>query len=331
MKKAASFLLQLIFLTSLPLLSAENFRVMEMHQAVLQTDGSKTTITAGINDGINITLPEDRRFIQGIQIDLRIPKIIASYRDSIATTLWTNCENGASEIDFRGNKQYLDTVPPRLSQTLQLECAGRSIKKDPYATVIPYEVQESDSSVVLRFQLAMKGVPAELFDATFEVEIKAILSNEGLFSLDFTYPPGEEALPPAVSDDEAPLLVYIDEMPYEQYSGIILPVGIHHLSVVSENYRSEVRTFTVEQAKETELTIDLKAVTPELFLVAPENAVIYLDDVLVGNRDEKQLISTGKHVIRFVLADYELSKYFEARSGKTYTVSMSVSLEMVEN
>ncbi len=327
MKKAA-FLLQFIFLTSLPFLHAENFRVMEMHEAVLSADGSKTVISAGINDGINIILPEDRRFIQGIQIDLRIPKSIASLRDSIATTMWTQCEQGPSDIDFHGNKIYLDTVPPKLSQTLQLELEGHSIRKDPYATIIPYAVQEADGSVVLRFQLAMKGVPTDVFDAMFEVEVKAILSNEGLFSLGFTYP--EDSAPEDTSEEEVPLLVYIDETLYEKYDGIILPQGIHHLSVISENYRNEVRTFSIEQAKETALTVDLKAVTPELYLVAPENAVIYLDDVLVENRDEKQLISTGNHVVRFVLADYELSKYFEAVSGRTYTLSLSVSLEIVE-
>lgn len=337
MKKAA-FLLQFILLSSLTVLHAENFRVMEMHEAVLASDGSKTTVSAGINDGIIIQLPEDRRFIQGIQVDLRIPKTIASIRDSIALSFWTSCENGASEIDFHGNKVYLDTVPPKLSQTLQLELAGRTIKKDPYATVIPYKVQDTDSSVVLRFQLAMKGVPADVFDAVFDVDIKALLSNEGLFSLDFTYPeeaslselPLQEADDAGNDEEEAPLLVYIDEMLYDTYTDIILPQGIHHLSVISENYRNEVRTFSIEQAKETELTVDLKAVTPELYLVAPENAVIYVDDMLVENRDEKQLISTGSHVVRFVLADYELSKYFEAVSGRTYTVALSVSLEIVE-
>lgn len=334
MKKAASFLLKLIFLTSLQVLSAENFRVMEMHEAALSPDGSKTTITASINDGISIALPEDRRFIQGIQIDLRIPKIIASYRDSVALSLWTDCEDGASEIDFRGNKVYLDTVPPKLSQTFQLEIEGRSIKKDPYATVIPYAVQEKDSALVLRFQLAMKGVPADLLDAVLEVDVKALLSNEGLFTLDFSYPEEEPEIEPAAEQaetEESPLLVFIDEIPYETYEGIILPCGIHHLSVVSERFRNEVRTFTIEQAKETTLTVDLKAVTPELFLVAPENVVIYVDDVVIENRDEKQLISPGSHFVRFVLADYELSKYFEAVSGRTYTVSMNVSLEISEN
>lgn len=329
MKKAA-FLLQLILLTSLPFLYAENFRVMEMHQAPLASDGSKTTLTAGINDGISITLPDDRRFIQGIQIDLRIPKIIASYRDSVALTLWTDCEDGASEIDFRGNKQWLDTIPPKLSQTLQLELDGRSIKKDPYATVIPYAVKEEDGSVVLRFQLAMKGVPADFFDAQIEVDIKAILSNEGLFTLDFEYPEDEADIAAASESDEALLLVYIDEVPYESWQGIILPVGLHHLSVISENYRNEVRTFSIEQARETALTVELKAVTPELWLVAPENAVIYLDDKLVEDKSEKQLISTGPHVVRFVLGDYELTKYFEAVSGRTYNVSVNVSLDILE-
>lgn len=346
MKKAASFLLQLIIISSLQFLNAENFRVMQMHEVSLSTDGSKAAVTAGINDGIRIQLPDDRRFLQGMQIDLHIPKQIASLRDSVALTLWTDCQNGASEIDFRGNKVFLDTVPPRLSQTFQLEFDGRSVKKDPYAAVIPYVVKESDSSVVLRFQLAMKGVPADVFDALFNVEIKAILSNEGLFTLDFEYPdnggqpeapdvPLSEALPASTDitevPEEVPLLVYIDEVLYEDYTDIVLPQGMHHLSVVSENYRNEVRTFTVEQAKATLLTVELKTVTPELYFAAPENAVIYLDDVPVTNKDEKQLISTGSHVVRFVLSDYELTKYFEAVSGRTYTMSLSVSLEIIED
>lgn len=330
MKKTGSLLLKLILLTSLSLLSAENFRIMEMHQVALSPDGSKTTLNAGINDGICITLPEDRRFIQGIQIDLRIPKIIASYRDSVTTSFWTDCENGASEIDFRGNKIFLDTVPPKLSQTLQLELDGRSIKKDPYAAIIPYAITETDSSVVLRFQLAMKGVPADFFDAQFEIDVKALLSNEGVFTLDFEYPDREQQTETELQEDASPVLVYIDELPCDSWSEVILPSGIHHLSVISENYRNEVRTFTIEQAKETQITVDLKAVTPELFLVAPENVLIYVDDIPVENRDEKQLISPGGHIVRFVLADYELSKYFEAVSGRTYTISMNVSLEMLE-
>lgn len=334
MKKAALFLFQLLFLFASAYLNAENFRVMEMHDALISTDGSKTVISCGINDGICIQIPEDRRFIQGLQIDLHIPKVIASYRDSVALSLWTDCEDGASEIDFRGNKVYLDTVLPRLSQTLQLELAGRMVRKDPYATVIPYAIQDKDSSAVLRFQLAMKGVPADLLDAVLEVEIKAILSNEGLFTLDFTYPEEESVLAPAEETDTeeecAPLLVYIDEMPFQEYTGIILPAGIHHLSVIAENYRNEVRTFTIEQAKETALTVDLKAVTPELWLVAPENAVIYLDDELVESRNEKQLITAGWHTVRFVLADYELTRTFEAVSGRTYNVSVNVSLDIFE-
>ena len=39
---------------------------------------------------------------------------------------------------------------------------------------------------------------------------------------------------------------------------LILKPGSHHLSIVSEDYRDEVRVFTVESARVTELKIELK-------------------------------------------------------------------------
>ena len=109
---------------------------------------------------------------------------------------------------------------------------------------------------------------------------------------------------------------------------IILTTGTHHLSVISELYRNEVRTFSVSQAKETILDIELKPIAPEIRIIAPENAIIYLDDTLMENTVDPIIVAPGEHIIQFKLGDYELTKNIIVINGITYTINLAVNIDV---
>ena len=111
---------------------------------------------------------------------------------------------------------------------------------------------------------------------------------------------------------------------------MILTTETHHLYVSSELYRNEVRSFSVYQAKGTILDIELKPIAPEIRIIAPENAIIYLDDTLMENTVDPIIVAPGEHIIQFKLGDYEMTKNNNVINGKTYTINLSVNIDVSE-
>ena len=69
-------------------LFAETFRVQKLFSIRLTgTVQSEQTFVTGINDGITILLPEDRSWLEGIEIKIAIPEAVAAWQDSVALAL----------------------------------------------------------------------------------------------------------------------------------------------------------------------------------------------------------------------------------------------------
>ena len=172
-------------------LEAETFRVNEMKTVNISITDNSAKTSIGLNDGIAINLPQDTRFLQGIQIDIKIPKDVAAYRDSIAYYLFAEVTPtpNEDEIDYNGKRQYLDTLPGRLSYTIQIPLDNTvTLKTSPYSTILPMTIGKNTKTLVFRLQLVMKGVPESFFSTKFDVEVKPILKNEGIFTLNLIYP-----------------------------------------------------------------------------------------------------------------------------------------------
>ena len=91
-----------------------------------------------------------------------------------------------------------------------------------------------------------------------------------------------------------------------------------------------MRSFLIEQAKTSQIEIELKSLAPTLTIIAPDNAQIFLDDEPYKKPSEPNLISEGEHKLRFVLGDYEVMRTLDIHKGKSYTVNLSVDLKITE-
>lgn len=323
-------------------LTGENFRVAQMKSFDFSQGYDPIVATVGVNEGIYIKIPEDKTFIEGFEIEIKIPKIIATYRDSVIYSFFSNLtpEPKASLIDYSGTKLFIDTIPNRLSINLQAFFENSTqAKPSPYSTLLPFKIEKNHESLALRFQLAMKGLPESFFTSEFTVTIKPILKNEGLLELNLIYPNTEsvinldskeaEKIESEINDQQ--ILVYIDDNLIEEYNQpILLKTGMHHISVISENYRNEVRTVIINQGVRTSLDIELKSINPELSIVAPENTKIFLDDAEITDIQSKIPISPGEHTVKFIVGDYELIKSITISNGKSYVVSLFVDIKLEE-
>lgn len=326
MKKA--FLLVVAFVCIVPSVFGETFRIHKTIPVSMPEQGN-VTVEAGINDALAITLPSDTTFLQGIELSIKIPEVLSRYYGSVAYSLYTDItpDPTADTINYTGTREMIDTIPGSLSLNLILPLMeSNTIRKNPYTLVLP-TVYDLDSPVLFfRFQLVMKGIPEEYEKDPFIVTVKPVYIDKGKMTLNLTYPLDKNG-----KILESPYTVFIDEqlvsLPNQT---MILDTGTHHLSIVSDHYRNETRTFSVEAAKTTEVDIELRDIAPTLQFVAPDNTIVFLDGVEIPYTKQAFVISQGNHTIRFIIGDYETVKTIQAVNGRSYVINLSLDVEVTE-
>jgi hypothetical protein len=229
-----------LLLAGLSLIGAETFRVRTLTLASVETHKEAESLSIGYNDAVSIQFPREATFLRGVEIELKIPQEILAYRNSMAYGLYRAIKPApsAATIDYDAERIDLQPLPSRLSFVLQIPLrTNHGLKTGPYATVIQTAQDPRKGPILFRLLPIMKGLPEGIENLQFTVKVKPILANEGGFRLSLVQPGGArlEAGSNAVS-------VRIDEKPVEDYASlVVLTPGSHHLSVVSSEYRNEVR------------------------------------------------------------------------------------------
>lgn len=315
--------LVLVFLTGLCF--ADTFRVRSM--ALVSVDPANpnpTTVELGYNDAIGIIFPKDTLFLRGIEIEIKQPQGILEFPSSMAYGLYRlpNPLPDSNVIDYKGEQIILQALPSRLSTVIQIPLQqNHKLKTGPYSTLIPSIQNPNAGPLIIRLLPVMKGLPENIESLVFQIKVKPILSEQGGVRVKLSYPEKEKK---AIS-------VRIDESVIEKPEDLLLlQPGSHHLSIVSDFYRSEVRVFSIDPARITSIPIELKDVTPLLFLTAPENAGIFLDGLELTSNKQSFPLTEGEHVVRFLMGDYEITRSFVAEKGHDYTVSMTIDIKITE-
>ena len=306
-------------------LFSETFRVRKL--VPLKISGNETaeqSISIGINDGIALFMPDDMTFLEGIEIKMQIPAEISEWRDSVACSVYDGIKPvpSASQIDYSGTRIFVSALPSKLSWIIQIPLKQlNSLKDSSYISKINAIPNIKSGYTFIRFQPAMKGIPEETINAKLNLAVKPILSNKGRLSLSIKTP----------SNSSLPYEVFVDDELIDNHAKpLILDTGMHKLSVQSQEYRTEMRSFLIEQAKTVQIEMELKSLAPTLIIIAPDNAQISLDDESYKKTTEPALISEGEHKLRFVLGDYEVIRTLDVRKGKSYTANLSVDLKITE-
>ncbi len=324
--------------------NAESFRVRKAHILKLNDD-NEVSVKTGINDATGIFLPEDElfiNFIDGIELKFDIPESLASWRDSVACSIYANISPSPSEskIDYAGTRSFVQTLPGRLSWILQIPLSDKAIlKENKYTTVadiIP-GFPEKSNVLFIRLQPVMKGIPEEATNSVITITAKPILKNQGILELSLT-------------SQEASLnkcTLFIDDIPLSEANELLvknntvssaaeekhlqlLETGIHNLSIISDYYRNEIRTIRIDKAKITKLQIEMKSIEPTIIITAPEGANVLIDDEKFENIGKETIISEGEHKFSMMLGDYEIVRNLNIQKGKTYTINLSIDLQINE-
>jgi len=323
MKKGTLILAGFLLLAGVSAFAAESFRVRSINTVTIDSQKPETqTIELGYNDAIGIAFAQDTTFIKAVEIEIKIPQKIIEYQNSMAWGIYNRVQPAPSEkkIDYQAEQIAFQPLPSRLSFVLQIPLSKEhGLKTGPYATVLQYVHDAVKGPLLFRLQPIMKGLPEDIESMTFPVRIKPILSAEGGARVSIAYP----------DDPAKPVSIRIDDVPVENPARMqILSPGSHHLSIVSDDYRNEVRVFTVEAARVTTVEVKMQDTTPRLFIAAPENTEIFLDETKIETAKDGRTLEPGEHSVRLKIGGYEVTRPLTVEKGKDYTVSMIIDLNI---
>ena len=320
------------FLLASATASAESFRVRATIPLALDDITSEAQATATMNDALLITLPADMTYVGGVELKFKIPEIVAAWRDTIAYSLYADVRPrpSAQTVDYEGTRISVNTFPGKLSHIVYIPLSENSpIKHSPYHEIVAVIPNVADGTVFFRMQLAMKGVPDEFEQAVFDVTVKPVLLNKGKLRLRIVEP-NDSHNPYDITVDEKPVTLG-DDGTVATKGGELLGTGEHRLSITSDDYRNEVRTFRIEQAKTTELTVTMRGIEPLVRIVSPNDARVFMDGKPLTNTKEPFPVTPGDHTIRFEFGNYEVVRTVNAVNGRSYTVQLSVDAAIIED
>lgn len=318
----------------------DTFRVHETILIEMADETSSQKVRLAVNDMLAVKLPSNPVFLRGISIEIKIPKAVAEYRDAVAYSLYTGVQPRPSKttIDYSGDKLYLNTFPGKLSYNLQVPLIkNHGLKETPYSALLPSIVDISEGYVYFRLQLVMKGTPVSVLEAVFDIEVKPIIVDKGLLDISVLYPdpasiqhipsmnqePSNQILFDSKATEKKEYTIFIDEKQAVLTDGkVLLPSGVHHIALVSDFYRNEVRTVKIEQGHVSKMQIQLHENDPLLYISIPQSVSFYFNDILLTDFEKPYKITEGEHVLKFVLDGFELVKVIQAFKGKNYTASM---------
>jgi len=294
-------------------------------QRVSLSNQEGTTLPFSYNSSSVILIEGDTRFLRGIQIELTTLQSFLPYHDSFAAVIYDELnripEPGITTVECRQLAQEM--LPARIQITYQIPLReGHGLRTSPYVTVLTDVLNPSSFPILFRL-MPVKAVPNELERMTFTLNVKPILNDEGALRLNFRYPEGLR---------DRPLTVYIDDQPIRNpREEQLLKEGDHRLTIQSEDYRNQSTRFVIERAKLLDLVIELQDPRPRIIFEYPENARVYLDNVLLLNPRNPIPVEPGLHEIRIQISDYSVIRTLTVQRGKTYRIALSLGVEITED
>jgi hypothetical protein len=312
----------------LPLsLKAESLRVFIVDTTEVSLEASEgKTVPLSYTDSVLILLNEDTRFFRAVELEFTAPQNYLPYRGSLAIAVYADLnripEPGVADIQAR--RLLFEPIPNKILSSYQIPLRqAHGLKSSPYVTVLPEAVFPPSFPVLFRVLPVIKGLSEDIEAMRFSLQVKPILSNEGAVRLIPRYPENLRDRPFTVLIDDL-----VIENPGEER---MLKEGEHHLVILSNDYRNENRVFVVERGKIMDLTITLQDPTPLIIFEAPENALIFFDNLPVVSPQNPKPVEPGVHEVKFQLSDYSIVKSLVVQKGKTYRVSMAVDVQVSES
>ncbi len=274
-----------------------------------------------------IQLEEHHPFIQGFEIELRIPENLRPYSDSFALYLYKEVI-GTPELavmDFKATRCLFEVLSEKNRYFIRAPIvADHTVKNTPDTFFLSEAVLKTQFPLLLSVLPIMKGMPEAAAELPFHIKVKPINREEGSVQFKVLDENGAK-LPPGALNTISFLLDGKSITALNET--FILQTGLHTLNLESDLYYEKTVTFGVERGKSKKLDITVTEIVTEMMINVPKGTEVILDgDILSFTRGESIEIRPGEHTILMTIGDYSVSKRFTVDPKKDYNISLFLDI-----
>ncbi len=286
-----------------------------------ESEGSSVSLR--YNEAAAIMLAEDSVFIQGLEIELRVPKAFQGSESSVAWSLYASVAPRPTKDQFDYQAELVATqgLPARVTMRLIVPTAERhGIKGDPYSTVIPTIAGPGRFPLLFKLSPIGKGQSAAMEKAEFRLTVRPVLGDDGGIKVSLQFPEGAD---PRTGS------VFIDDRRVDHLQLVVVRKGPHVVRVHADGFREEVVNVAVEPGRISPVNVSLVSDIPMLSFHAPAGTEVTVDGQPVDPESFAGLaVEPGEHIVFLRLGDYSMTRKVLAQRGKVYAVTLSVELDI---
>lgn len=273
------------------------------------------------NEAVGILLPEKPLFIEGLEIELRIPRQFQGAESSVAWSLYgaVRPEPGPG-FDYAAETIVSQLLPSRVSMVLRIPLVqGHGMRSNPFYTLIPSVQGPGKYPLLFKLSPAGKGLSAAMEAAEFKVIVRPVLGNEG--GIRVVLPPEQAALK---------YQVFVDDQPANVLDGLVIAArGLRAVRVTAPGFKDEVVSVAVEPGIVRVAEMDLQPDVPRLSIFAPQGAVVSLNGQIIPPAEWASFaMEPGEQTVNCKIGDYTINRRFTAARGKRYTLELNIELNI---
>ncbi len=128
------------------------------------------TVNLRYNEAIGVLVPEEALFMEGVELELRIPRELQGSEASIAWSIYTGIMPvpGAG-YDYAGELLSSQVLPSRVSMTLRIPMVGtHSMRSSPFYSLLPAIVGPKRYPIMFKLSPVGKGLSPAMEAAEFK-------------------------------------------------------------------------------------------------------------------------------------------------------------------
>lgn len=264
--------------------------------------------------------------IDGIEIEVRIPREAEQYMDGFACIVYASVQPEISEAVrfYRGTQVGYSSLPSRGRLYIRLPLKKSSDTRPAPGTVLFDPLEDSSAfPLVITLLPYMKGIPDQVYDLSFPIKVFPMLKNLGLVEL-------------AITDDDGAipenLRMFIDDDAVSTAGqAFTLTPGLHTLRAEAPGHKPVEQTISVEKGSLSKISLIMEKDTPVVFFEAPRGSKIFLDGEQVQPPfNDTYELSEGEHTVLYTIGDYTISRKFFAEAGGSYKIELFLDI-LIEN
>lgn len=288
---------------------------------------SDQTLTLGLEEMVAIIPGNKSRFLQGAELTLQIPAPLRNQADGFILLIYKRVTPApAGDIrNYQGIEAAHFVLPnrSRFYVNFSVGSTGGSARPSGPDTLNIAETIHPDEFPLLMTLISLsKGIPRDIEGNPLTVKAVPVWNNLGALTLKVTNP----------DLDEENLVLKIDGKVRPWSPEIVLPEGMHLVSLGAPGYGDESVNIAIQKGQYSSLEMTLRKQAASLVFEAPDDAVVFLDGEPVTLGPGKTMAAEpGTHTITMLLDDYRISKQFQLNPGQTLKLSLFLDILIQDN